>query len=490
MKRRLPGTKRALAVLFALLMLASSCGDASGGSDTSAPETSNDVSAEDTGIALNIQPENNGGMEFRILTTAYAAYENVVEEENGEIVNDAIYRRNMAVEDLLGIKFSYIVGTDSGGASEEGKVLNKLLESSVLAEDNAYDVAANTLVRSLPLGAQGYLYNILDTDINLSNPWWITQLADELAFQGKLYGVTGDLLLSLYKDICVIYFNKSILDEYKLESPYELVHADTWTLDKYLELAQHGDKDLDGNGVMDPAVDQLWSVGQMVPNRAFFTAFNLSVVEMTEDDISFLPLPEKVVDVCNKLWPFFSSENTYVDPKGDHALYGRYFAEGRVLFMNSFIYQTDNLRDMQDDFGIVPYPKLNEDQDRYYSQIGTSSTMLFIPITNDKIELTSKVLESLAYYGSKEVIPTYYESALKEKYTRDTDVQEMLDIVRDSASMNFMYANAESFSWPTPTAILTFAPTDTHYEKLSSWYESRVNVWNTELEKLLESYNG
>jgi len=471
------------------MMLAASCGEASGSSDTTAPDSSGSTSAVETEITLGIQPEDNGGAEFRILTTAYAAYENVVEEENGDIVNDAIFRRNMAVEELLGIKFSYILGTTSGGASEEGKVLNKLLESSVLAEDNAYDVVANGLARSLPLGPYGYLYNVLDTDINLENPWWITQLSDELAFKGKLYGVTGDLLLSLYKDICVIYFNKTILNEYGLENPYELVRGNKWTLDKYLELAQHGEKDLDGNGVMDPAVDQLWSVGQMVPNRAFFTAFDLSVAEVTEDTITFLPLPESVVDVCNKLWPFFSSENTYVDPTGDHALYGGYFAEGRALFMNSFIYQTDRLREMEDDFGIVPYPKLNEDQDRFYSQIGTSSTMIFIPSTNDKIGLTSKVLESLAYYGSKEVIPVYYESALKEKYTRDTDVQEMLDIVRDTASINFMYANAESFSWPTPTAILTFAPTDKQYEQLSSWYDSRVNVWNGELEKLLEGYS-
>ena len=70
--------------------------------------------------------------------------------------------------------------------------------------------------------------------------------------------------------------------------------------------------------------------------------------------------------------------------------------------------------------------------------------------------------------------------------------QHVLDLCRDGggASINFMYANAESFTWPTPTAIFTFTPEDTFYEQLTSWYDGRVSVWNAELDALLESYNG
>ena len=64
--------------------------------------------------------------------------------------------------------------------------------------------------------------NSLDLDyINFDNPWWIQGMEDDLAIGGKLFGFIGDASLSMYKDISVIYFNKTLIYSYKLENPYD-----------------------------------------------------------------------------------------------------------------------------------------------------------------------------------------------------------------------------------------------------------------------------
>ncbi len=51
---------------------------------------------------------------------------------------------------------------------------------------------------------------------------------------------------------------------------------------------------------------------------------------------------------------------------------------------------------MEVDYGIIPIPKYDENQTQYITQIGTSTFALFVPLTAPSLDLTSKVMESLA----------------------------------------------------------------------------------------------
>ena len=83
---------------------------------------------------------------------------------------------------------------------------------------------------------------------------------------------------------------------------------------------------------------------------------------------------------------------------------------------------------METDFGIIPYPKYDDAQDRYYSRI-EACELFCVPVTNKNHEFAGVVLEALAAESAKSVIPSYYDVALQGKVTRDEESSEMLDLI-------------------------------------------------------------
>ena len=163
------------------------------------------------------------------------------------------------------------------------------------------------------------------------------------------------------------------------------------------------------------------------------------------------------------------------------------FSEGNVATMCNFLYSTEYLRDMTDDYGIVPMPKYDENQEKYITQLGTSTAMLFVPITTKDAELTSKVMEALAYYTSELVVPKYYEVALKDKYARDNDIAEMLDIIRDGASFDFLFLYGTTLT-KAPNNYFRFYTTNT--ANVASDFAALENSFLASLESLVEKYEG
>ena len=75
------------------------------------------------------------------------------------------------------------------------------------------------------------------------------------------------------------------------------------------------------------------------------------------------------------------------------------FYEGRALFYDSTLNAAETLRDMNDDFGIVPTPKFDEAQSDYRSFVNGASSMVCVPATVTKTEnreFVSIVIEGLA----------------------------------------------------------------------------------------------
>ena len=155
--------------------------------------------------------------------------------------------------------------------------------------------------------------------------------------------------------------------------------------------------------------------------------------------------------------------------------------------MLDFLYDTEYLRDMENDFGIIPIPKADEAQKDYHTQIGTSTSMFFIPKTTTDADLTSKVCEALSFYSSKLVGPTYYKVALKDKYTRDETVQEMLAIICTSAQMDFTFAYSTLFD-PFPNTIVENRPANPINGNLASFYASKSKPWQATIDKIVEAY--
>jgi hypothetical protein len=106
------------------------------------------------------------------------------------------------------------------------------------------------------------------------------------------------------------------------------------------------------------------------------------------------------------------------------------FANNQSLFYVQLLSLVTELRGMVDDFGILPYPKYDAVQSSYYSTVGSWHSMfLCAPLSQEDTERTGIILESLAGESHYTVKPAYYDIALKGKYARDEESEEMLDLI-------------------------------------------------------------
>ena len=115
------------------------------------------------------------------------------------------------------------------------------------------------------------------------------------------------------------------------------------------------------------------------------------------------------------------------------------FADGRVAF-TLVTHLGDQVKPaIENDvsYGIVPYPKVNVEQENYY---GACTDYLFtIPMTIRDNERVGAVLEAMAYAGYKHIRPAYCEQTLKTRFATDPDCAEMLNLIFDNRVISFSY---------------------------------------------------
>ena len=485
MKKRLP----AILILLALLLPLVSCAATDQTDEPTKPtaadtpaadNTQTPVQEEETVIPLGIPEEDNGGRDFHMLVPTEKAYE-FVTEATGEVVNDAIFERSNKTADLFNISFSYQYEL---GGWDTRDTYNNIIKNAVLAGDASYDVTTGYIVCTLPVYLQGSLLDLTTLgDLHLDNPWWMNGQFENLNVDGHLFCAFGDANLSVYKDCSVVYFNKQVLTDFGLEDPYSLVREGTWVMPKLLEMSEAVLTDLDGNTKIDPAVDRIGTYGQGVPMRAFQTSLEVKAIDTDDEGNRYVVgLTERMLQAHEWVNSFLHRDDLYAEYGAvDFYQFCSAFAENRSLFHLSYIYiiEGDVLRNMEADFGIVPYPKFDEAQERYKTQIGTSSNVIFLPKTASDPELSCRVLEALNYYSMLDVIPTYYTVALENKYTRDKDVPEMLALIRDGMTMDFAFAYSTCFNNTWPNLILVWGDVD-----LASQMKTIQKIWKKDLEKL------
>lgn len=139
--KRNTGT-RAHTLLLAVMLMTASCGTAadnpSGGDTTSGEGTS---TAEETTAARDTLPDDLdfGGETVNLFVDREMLIPEYNAEQDGDIVNDAIYERNNAVQERLNVTFNFI---ESDGLNANQKIFQGAVRSSVLAGESAYDIVA------------------------------------------------------------------------------------------------------------------------------------------------------------------------------------------------------------------------------------------------------------------------------------------------------------------------------------------------------------
>ncbi len=114
------------------------------------------------------------------------------------------------------------------------------------------------------------------------------------------------------------------------------------------------------------------------------------------------------------------------------------FTQDKFLFILTGPTVLEELRDMESEFGIVPAPKFDYAEERYYAAVDAWVALLGVTTTAPDLEKTGAVLETMAWESRYTVTPAYQETLLQRKYTRDAESMEMLDIIARSRVYDIM----------------------------------------------------
>ncbi|MDD4774616.1 MAG: hypothetical protein PHZ09_13600, partial [Eubacteriales bacterium] len=117
------------------------------------------------------------------------------------------------------------------------------------------------------------------------------------------------------------------------------------------------------------------------------------------------------------------SANAQVDEVG-------MFASGEVLCSIAGVYYAPQFRGMEQNFGIIPLPKLNSEQENYNSPLFSNIIpIIIIPQTNSDLEAAGTILTHMAYLGKRDMYTALYDNLLRGKITRDENSNAMLDMI-------------------------------------------------------------
>ena len=498
--------KRTMAVLIALLMLVPTLASCSNNTPAESKETTaqqetsqtaestdasaDETTAEDERIKPNI-PESAdfGGDTITFLHWYNTAWTETVRQSRdiyaegitGEAINDAVYNRNVKIEDAYKVKIALQLEQSTDIASMVGQ--------QVTAGDSTYDVVYQLLSAAPALIQKSYFHNLFNVpNIDLEKPWWDQNSISSLSTMGILPLVSTSINVNDKDATAAVAFNKTIAENNQLEDLYTLVREGKWTYDKLTEMAEATYNDSNGDGTMTPDDVYGFLGGRDVIDSLYHGSGSQFITKNENDEFVFtfgterdVDVISKGIDIVNSVWYF----NHHAWKDQSDILYRQIFETGHGLFFWMRLDDVTNMRAGDADFGIIPIPKYEEAQDKYYSLVSQHTTgLMSIPITcaGDELSMVGMVLEALAAESHYTLIPEYIETSLKTKNSRDAESADMLDIILGNRVFDPM--NVYSFA-NFGDAIMDAA--DANNKDMASLIKSKEKLVNKSIEKVLKA---
>jgi len=445
-------------------------------------DTESDTEPVETEITPDVPAKDMEGKVFTALTPDWWDYDPlgihdlVVEETTGDAFNDAIYDRNAYMTE----KYNCTLTQEEIDCGTIVQVLGRANQ----ADDGAYDFC---FVRGQQLATvmSGGLLQDLDSipHTNYDNPWWNKDSYDSMAVAGHHLAVASDVSIIDENTTWIMVFNKGLIKELQLDNPYDLVKNGTWTYDKLFTMAEAAKYDMDGDG----AVSNNDRFGLTHTRETTFAMWASSGIRLANnvggtiewtyrDEVSVT----KMVALLEKLYDQSVCFN--VHQRGDAPL-GGHFKNNLSLFEMTGVYALPNMRDMDADFGLLPFPKYDEAQERYLtSTSGLFISVLGVPQCSPDPDSLGIFLEEFAYYGHKNINPIFYETLLERKVMRDEESIEMINYIFDNVTYDF--GNVLNLSNTSEDLIWL---TQEYNSDIASFIAGRLTREDTEVQKLLEA---
>ena len=486
---------RALIVVLSICLLIpvlAACNDVDNPSDNNPgtkPGGSGSSTIPDIYKVEDSLPESaNYGTTFNILYYSTKLVSNFwVDARTGGVIDNAVYDAISRTEERFGVD---IVATASGAGDELSHINH--IRNQISGGKPDFDLARGHDVQGANLSLEGVLYDINDIEaIDFSKPWWPANTVKSLTFMGQTYLISSSISYQGLDSTSAVFFNKSLMEDNGIELPYDQVKSGEWYLaDMFVSIEDfhlEGDTGEDGKSEDD-------TFGVVIPWQlyAWQESFGIELVQKDAEtgELVLNGDDERIYDLFDIMYSvLWENDGGYlVERTKAQAIFG----EGRAIYLPVHIGSAVSVfNNYKIEYGIVPYPKLDESQDQYYA--GYTDRYFLIPYNVSDVEYVGTILESMSAEGYRQVTPAYFEVALKNRYTKDQTSKEMVDLIKQSMVLDFAYVYGADKWWSRSLyALLRDTASSEHSKDYASYYttmlpeaEARVTLVTEKFQEML-----
>ena len=430
------------------------------------------------------------------------------EELEGDKASDSALQRNLTVAEDLNIVFRYIESDYDYTVS--GSEIRGLIQAGA----DGISLIINDLGVTR-LSAEGLFHDATYGEFfDFSQPYWYDGLMESASLNTNTrFMLAGDYFMDVTRHSHCLLMNK---DYYRQlggnpEAIYTLVDNGGWTLDALISIINGGKESynyltgktgytyngtyIDSQGNQRQDGHDRWGIamhgwwGTIIP---FLTTSDPGYISRDEKGYPIITVNnERTVSLAEKLTTLYHTPNSAVQVHGSNDGAIGAFVAGRVLFLTyqrlgsleSNVFSSSELN-----MAILPYPKLDDLQPDYISTIHDTTEVGYIPSTISfaNLRFVSAVVEYLSQMTSEIVMPKYYESTLKVRYSKNPDNARMIQIIHDH------YGNAFPFVWDVGDKnIFTTGIYESVYKNnpsVASIYRSFESSAQSDLEDYISDY--
>lgn len=406
-----------------------SAGNTASVTDAQQPEEEDDGTSH---YYEDLQGEDYGGWTLNIAndplsTEYYSGF--CVEELTGDAFTDGLYNRQIAIQDKYNIE---LVESNNGSAST--------IRQSVTSGSG--DVAFGYVLTAQCMGliSSNYVLPVSELpNIDMDRPYWDQGARKTLTFFDKMFFGYADIGWDHYESMAVLFYNGYLLTDNAVNSsPYDLYMEGKWTLDAMYDMIGVVAKDADGDGQMVSGKDIFGWSGREFEYLPSLYSSNLRLVSFdTETDSYVMDITQEGVmavgDMLNKI---INDKTLSVVGRNDETR--NMFKDGKCLFYSRLLGDFRNLRDKEDDYGIICYPSLEENTDgMVYVQ---QPFAILVPSDCTDTGRMGTLLEALAAYTYDNVLDDYITKTVIGKGVRDEQSAQLLRKFMTIRAFDLCYA--------------------------------------------------
>ncbi|MBE6694126.1 MAG: hypothetical protein E7589_05115 [Ruminococcaceae bacterium] len=461
---------KVLCLLLAIAMLVPAlvaCDNGDGNETTDNTSTTGTESTTDA--ATTVDPDemhdlpadlNYGGAEVTMLTAWVDMHEDEFYLEDdyaptGELVPDAVYHRNYAVEKQLNIDLVTLT-------RDRNEYLNSTHMTDHQSGLGEYQIIADSTTNKGVMIIDGYYHDLGNFEyLDLSKKYWSQGFGEVVTFgeENKQYLATGAIAVSLYRMMFATIYNQKDLNTYGLEDPYQKVMDGEWTLDAQKAMIANTFAERDNDGKPSDGDYYGLLTGVSTCMDPYLVSSKVELIKKDKDDYTWYYDTDELpylVDVAEKVQALTSDDNTYCfEKEADHPAKNDIilkFAEREGMMATFLFYALEkSIGEINFDYGIAPIPKYSTDQDEYYTYVQDMATSVGVSsVVNDEkaMERIGATLEALGYYSSIYIEEAYFKKSMSLKFLKDPRSQDIINLLYDSVAIDFcgmMSSAIESF---------------------------------------------